>query len=131
VVEWRSPGDYESVFARLQQEQPTGLVLLTAPGMAPMFSSITSPAIAHKLPTIAPGIISTMNGALMSYGPVVETYFPRAVILADRILRGEKPGDLPIERPAKFELVLNLRIAKVMGLTIPQLLVDRADEVIE
>jgi putative ABC transport system substrate-binding protein len=93
-------------------------------------SSITSPAIAHKLPTIASKYY-TMNGALMSYGPVVETYFPRAVILADRILRGEKPGDLPIERPAKFELVLNLRTAKVMGLTIPQPLVDRADEVIE
>ena len=133
VVEWRSPGDYESVFARLQQEQPTGLVLLTAPGMFPlMFSSITSPAIAHKLPTIAPGKNYAMNGALMSYAPVVETYFPRAVILADRILRGEKPGDLPIERPAKnFELVLNLRTAKEMGLTIPQPLVDRADEVIE
>ena len=132
VVEWRSPGDYESVFARLQQEQPTGLVLLTAPGMFPlMFSSITSPAIAHKLPTITSAKYYTMNGALMSYGPVVETYFPRAVILADRILRGEKPGDLPIERPAKFELVLNLRTAKEMGLTIPQPLVDRADEVIE
>ena len=127
VVEWRSPGDYESVFARLQQEQPTGLVLLTAPGMDAFVSSIRSPAIAHKLPTIG----NARNGALMSYGPVVETYFPRAVILADRILRGEKPGDLPIERPAKFELVLNLRIAKVMGLTIPQPLVDRADEVIE
>ena len=127
VVE-RSPGDYESVFARLQQEQPTGLVLLTAPGMFPlMFSSITSPAIAHKLPTIG----NARNGALMSYGPVVETYFPRSVILADRILRGEKPGDLPIERPAKFELVLNLRTSKEMGLTIPQPLVDRADEVIE
>ena len=130
VVE-RSPGDYESVFARLQQEQPTGLVLLTAPGIEPTLSSITSPAIAHKLPTITSAKYYTMNGALMSYGPVVETYFPRAVILADRILRGEKPGDLPIERPAKFELVLNLRTAKVMGLTIPQPLVDRADEVIE
>ena len=131
VVE-RSPGDYESVFARLQQEQPTGLVLLTAPGMDQTVSSITSPAIAHKLPTIGNGKLHAMNGALMSYGPVVETYFPRAVILADRILRGEKPGDLPIERPAKnFELVLNLRTAKEMGLTIPQPLVDRADEVIE
>ena len=131
VVESRSPGDYESVFARLQQEQPTGLVLLNALGMEPTLSSITSPAIAHKLPTIAPGKNYAMNGALMSYAPVVETYFPRAVILADRILRGEKPGDLPIERPTKFELVLNLRTAKAMGLTIPQPLVERADEVIE
>jgi putative ABC transport system substrate-binding protein len=131
VVESRSPADYEGVFARLQQEQPTGLVLLTAPGIVPTLSSITSPAIAHKLPTIAFLKYYAMNGALLSYGPVVETYFPRSVILADRILRGEKPGNLPIERPAKFELVLNLRTAKAMGLTIPQPLVERADEVIE
>ena len=130
VVESRSPANYEGVFARLQQEQPTGLVLLTAPGMDATVSSIASPAIEHKLPTIAAKYY-VMNGALMSYGPVVETYFPRAVILADRILRGEKPGDLPIERPTKFELVLNIRTSKEMGLTIPQPLVDRADEVIE
>ena len=131
VVESRSPANYEGVFARLQQEQPSGLVLLTAPGMVPTLSSITSPAIAHKMPTIAFLKIYAMNGALMSYGPVVETYFPRSVVLADRILRGEKPGDLPIERPAKVELVLNLRTAKAMGLTIPQPLVEHADELIE
>jgi len=67
----------------------------------------------------------------MSYGPNLRTYFQRAAILADQILKGAKPGDLPIEQPTKFELVINLKTAKELGLTIPPSLLARTDELIE
>ena len=71
------------------------------------------------------------GGILMSYGPKQEDYFPRAIHIADRILRGDKVGDVPIERPTKFEFVLNLQTAKALGLTVPATLLAQADEVIE
>ena len=71
------------------------------------------------------------TGILMSYGPIQEEWFPRAIQIADRILRGDKVGDVPIERPAKFEFVLNLKTANALGLTISPMLLARADEVIE
>ena len=67
----------------------------------------------------------------MSYGPNLEQYFPRAVAMAETILKGEKPGDIPIDRPVRFEFVLNLKTAKALGLTIPPLVLAQADEVIE
>ncbi len=67
----------------------------------------------------------------MSYGPSQEDYFPRAVQIADRILRGDKVENVPIERPSKFEFIINLRTAKALGLAVPPMLLIRADEVIE
>ena len=67
----------------------------------------------------------------MAYGPDIQSYYPRAVILADRILKGEKAGDLPIERPDKFELTINVKTANALGLTIPPALLTLADRVIE
>ena len=71
------------------------------------------------------------HGVLLTYGPNEEQYFPRAIAIADKILRGTKPADLPIELPTKFELVINLKTAKALGLIIPPTLLARADEVIE
>jgi putative ABC transport system substrate-binding protein len=74
---------------------------------------------------------ATKGGILMSYGPKQEDYFPRAILIAERILRGDSVGDLPIERPTKFEFVLNLKTAKALGISLPPTLLIRADEVIE
>jgi ABC-type uncharacterized transport system substrate-binding protein len=72
-----------------------------------------------------------IHGTLMAYGPDLESYFPRAVILADKILKGAKPSVLPIERPDRFQLIINRKTAKALGIEIPALLLARADEVLE
>jgi putative ABC transport system substrate-binding protein len=84
-----------------------------------------------RLPTIFQQGDFVQAGGLMSYGPNIPDLFRRAAELVDRILRGAKPGDIPVEQPIKFELVVNLRTAKALGLTISDLFLQRADEVIE
>jgi putative tryptophan/tyrosine transport system substrate-binding protein len=88
-------------------------------------------ALAHKLPTIHSFPPEARDGGLMSYGPSNDENYKRAAALTDRILRGARPSDLPVEQPTRFELVVNLKTAKALGLTVPQALVVRADEVIE
>jgi putative ABC transport system substrate-binding protein len=88
-------------------------------------------ALGARLPTIFNNENFVQAGALMSYGPNFLDLFRRDAELADKILRGTKPGDIPVEQPTKFEFVLNLTTAKALGLTIPESLLLRADEVIE
>ena len=83
------------------------------------------------MPTVYPLRDYTEAGGLLSYGPVIKDNFVRAAALVDKILRGASPADLPFEQPTHFELVVNLRTAKALGLTIPPLILARADEVIE
>jgi len=89
-------------------------------------------AAKHRLPTIYhQSEFVVVSGGLMSYGPDFRDLFRRAATYVDKILRDAKPGDLPVERPTKFELVINLKTAKVLGLTIPPSRLGRADQVIE
>jgi putative tryptophan/tyrosine transport system substrate-binding protein len=91
-------------------------------------AQIISLAAKHGLPAVYP---HRFRNCLMSYGPDLPNLFRRAASYVDRILRGEKPADLPVQAPTKYELVINLRTAKLLGLTVPQSLLVAADEVVE
>jgi putative tryptophan/tyrosine transport system substrate-binding protein len=88
-------------------------------------------AVRHHLPSIYEEVSYVRDGGLMSYGPDFGDMYRRAAIYVDKILKGAKPGDLPIEQPKTFNLTINLKTAKALGLTIPQSILARADEVIE
>ena len=88
-------------------------------------------ALKHRLPSVYPSSFYVESGGLMSYGPDFTDSFRRAATYVDRLLKGAKAGDLPVEQPTKFELVINLKTAKMMGLTIPQSVLQRADHVVE
>ena len=92
---------------------------------------IISAAARNNVPAVYPQSDLARDGGLLSYGPDLVDSFPRAATYVDRVLRGEKPGDLPVQFPTKFEMIVNLKTAKALGITVPPTLLARADEVIE
>ena len=116
------------VFAR----NPNGGAIVTGNALTTVHRELILKLIdRYKLPAIYPDRFFVANGDLISYGPGFADQFRRAAGYVDRILKGEKPGDLPVQAPTKYELVINLKTAKALGLTVPQSLLARADEVIE
>jgi len=111
---------------------PNGGAIMTGGAMITGHRDLILKLVArYKLPAITYDRFSAANGGLISYGPDFADQFRRAAGYVDRILKGEKPGDLPVQAPTKYELVVNLKTAKALGLTIPQSVLTRADEVIE
>ena len=92
---------------------------------------IVEAALVRKLPAVSVSRLFAEAGALMTYGPDLPAVYKQAAVFVDKILKGAKPADLPVEQPTKFELVINMKTAKALGLTIPQTLLLRADHVIE
>jgi putative tryptophan/tyrosine transport system substrate-binding protein len=108
-----------------------GGVIVTAGGTAAHRKLIISLAARYKLPSVYPYRYWAVDGGLISYGPNTDDPVRRAAGYVDRILKGEKPADMPVQAPTKYELIVNLKTAKTLGLTIPQSLLATADEVIE
>ena len=118
-----------TAFARM----PNGGLIVTASALSNVHRGlIAALALRHKLPTVSPARhYAATSDHLISYGPDLNEQYRRAAGYVDRILKGEKPADLPVQTPTKYELVINLKTAKVLGLSVPPTLIARADEVIE
>jgi putative tryptophan/tyrosine transport system substrate-binding protein len=123
--------DYERAFSVASRERPDALIVYTTPITYSHRARIIAFAARQRLPAMFSAREFVDDGGLMSYGPNLRALFRRAGNYVDRILKGAKPGDLPIEQPSTFELLINLKTAKALGLTIPPSLLLRADQVIE
>ena len=129
-VEVRSPDEFVRAFASMAQERMGAVVVLPDPMLFSQRTRLPELSARHRLPSISSFREEAESGGLISYGPSQRTNFRRATTYIDRILKGAKPGDLPIEQPTKFDLVINLKTARALGLTIPPSVLLRADEVI-
>jgi len=131
TIETRGVEDFAGAFRTALSEHAKAVVLLPAPLMSRNAERIASLAIHSRLPTIFYSGETVRAGGLISYGANLSEVYYRAAYYVDRILKGAKPADLPVEQPSKFELFINLKAAKALGITIPQVLLATADEVIE
>jgi putative ABC transport system substrate-binding protein len=131
AIDVRDPGEIEraiTAFAR----QPNGGLIVTASALAQIHRNvIITLAARHRLPTVYPYRYNVTDGGLISYGPDTIDQYRRAAGYVDRILKGEKPADLPVQNPTKYELVINLQTAKALGIEVPPMLLARTDAVIE
>jgi len=130
-LEVADPAALEKAFAELTRQRAEVLIVRGDPGFFATRDRIVNLALKHALPTMAESRPLVTAGGFVSYGPDPNAMMGRTAALVDKILKGAKPGDLPIEQPTKFEFVINLKTAKALGLTIPQSLLLRADEVIQ
>ncbi len=130
-VEARGPADFDRAFSEMTRARADALTVLSSNMLLTERTRLVDLAAKNRLPAVYTSREFVDAGGLMSYGPNFADMFRRAASYVDKILKGAKPADLPVEQPTKFELVINLKTAKALGLTIPQSLLQRADQVIE
>jgi ABC-type uncharacterized transport system substrate-binding protein len=127
----RSATEYDSAFAALARERADAVLILSTPLFIAGAKRLAELCLAHKLPSLFGPKHHVQEGGLMSYSPDRADLWRRGAIYVDKVLRGIDPADLPVQQPTKFELVINIKTAKSIGLTIPPTLLARADDVIE
>ena len=130
-VDVNSAGDYARAFAAAKRDHADAVLLVESPRAVANRAIIAELGLKHRLPVVSQFSRIVDAGGLMSYGPDLTDLFRQAATYVDKILKGAKPADLPVEQPTKFELVINLKTAKTLGLVIPPSLLLRADRVIE
>jgi putative ABC transport system substrate-binding protein len=130
-LNFRDQADIERVVASFARSQSDGMIVTSGPLAAVHRKTIIATAARHKLPAVYVSRFTALDGGLISYGPDFVDQFRGAATYVDRILKGEKPADLPVQAPTKYELVVNLKAAKALGLSLPPSLLARANEVVE
>jgi putative ABC transport system substrate-binding protein len=130
-LEVKTAQDIENAFADIPKVRPNALLVILSPLVTLYSKRIVELALKQKLPGIYPTRQFVEEGGLMAYGPLIGDLYRRASTYVDKILKGAKPADLPVEQPMKFEFVINLKTAKQIGLTIPPNVLARADKVIK
>jgi putative ABC transport system substrate-binding protein len=131
TLEARRPSDFEEAFSMAAQRGAGAMVILSSPLISANVRKLAELCVRHRLPAITLFPDFARTGGFMAYGPNLLGLYRRIGVLAGKVLRGADPAGLPIERPTKFELVLNLRTAEALGLSVPASLLLRADEVID
>ncbi|HVE50277.1 MAG TPA: ABC transporter substrate-binding protein, partial [Casimicrobiaceae bacterium] len=131
LVEATRPDALDAAFAEIAKVKPDALIILADPMFGQHAQRIAQLAVAHRLPSVSGFEAYTEAGILIAYGTSFDDYYQRAARYVDRILKGAKPADLPIERPTRFELMVNQKTAKALGIVLPPALVARADRVIQ
>ena len=131
VLKARTPSEIEAAFAAMRSQRAGGVLVLRDAVFRAQRGQIVALAAKSRLPAVYGLREEAEAGGLMAYGASVPQMFRRAATYVDKILKGAKPADLPVEQPTKFELVINLKTAKALGLKIPQTILLRADEIIQ
>ena len=127
----QGPQGFEGAFAQIPRDGRTGAVSIFDPMFFNERRQMAEVAVTYGLPVMGPADIYVKSGMLMSYGPNLVDLFRRAGVYVDKILKGAKPSDLPIEQPIRYDLSINLRTAKALGFRMPPALLARADDVVE
>jgi putative ABC transport system substrate-binding protein len=130
-IEVKDPNGFESAYASMTKQQAKAVILIRGSFTEFYHKRLVELALKHRLPAMCEAAHWVSDNCLMSYGPDALYAWRRAAVFVDKILKGAKPADLPIEQPTKFELVINLKTAKQIGLTIPSNVLTRADRVIK
>ena len=130
-IDMRDPGEIERAIVTFAQSPNGGLIIAGSPAAVVHRNLIITLAAQHQLPAVYAQPYFARSGGLIAYGSDTVSPYRRAASYVDRILKGEKPADLPVQAPIKYELVINLKTAKTLGIDIPATVLARADEVIE